>query len=106
MPLIPHFIHQEEIERDVLLWQMDLYTFYQNQGEKPQPYATTVAMKDRWKMLADSLRPTELFDLEADHRELYNLLGTQSEKEAELQKAIEAFLAAPRVGAETARKPY
>ena len=105
LSLIPHFIHQEEIERDVLLWQMDLYTFYQNQGEKPQPYATTVAMKDRWKMLADSLRPTELFDLEADHRELYNLLGTQSEKEAELQKAIEAFLAAPRVGAETARKP-
>ncbi len=53
-------------------------------------------MKDKWKLLADSLTATELFNLEADHREIYNQLGEEAEIEAELQQALESFFAAER----------
>src|SRR3546814_12001429 len=75
---------------------MDLYKQFQNQGPKPMPYATSVALKGRWKLLADSLQPTELFDLEADHRELKNQLGKHPEIETELLRARKEFLAARR----------
>ena len=95
--VLPHLTSGINLERKTLFWQMDLYTFFQNQGPKPRPYATTVALNGRWKMLADSLMPTELFDLETDHRELYNLLGEESEMEEMLVGELERFLAAPRV---------
>ena len=81
----------------LLLWQMDLYTFYQNQGEKPTPYATSVARMGNWKMLTDSLKPVELFNLANDHRELYNLLGSHPEIETKLLEEIRNFHAAPRL---------
>ena len=79
-------------ERGTLFWQMDLYEFYQNQGPKPTPYATSVVTQGKWKLLADSVQPTELFDLEQDHRELYNLLGEQPDVENELLKGLKKFL--------------
>lgn len=91
-----HLLQQEEIKRGVLLWQMDLYTHFQNQGPKPAPYATTIAMQDDWKLLGDSTVATELFDLSQDHRELYNLLGKQPEVQERLQTALADFWAAPR----------
>ncbi|MFK7925998.1 MAG: sulfatase [Bacteroidia bacterium] len=91
-----HFLRQEEIKRGVLLWQMDLYKHFQNQGPKPKPYATTIAMQDDWKLLGDSTLATELFDLSQDHRELNNLLGEQPEIEERLQMALEDFWAAAR----------
>ena len=83
-------------ERAALLWQMDLYKSFQNQGPKPTPYATTVVTRGKWKMLADSLRPTELFNLEQDHRELYNLLGKHPEIEKELAEVLQRFVTAER----------
>lgn len=94
--LLGHLTGKPLFTRDMLLWQMDLYKHFQNQGPKPTPYATSVALKGKWKLLADSLRPTELFDLEADHRELYNLLGKHPGIEKELLDALKEFHAAPR----------
>ncbi len=85
------------MEERVLLWQMDLYKSFQNQGEKPKPYATSVAMRGNMKLLADSLQPVELFDLAQDHREIYNILGESEELTNELQKAIKEYHAAPRL---------
>lgn len=82
--------------REALFWQMDLYKHFQNQGPKPMPYATSVIIQGKWKMLADGLEPTELFDLEADHRELYNLLGEYPDLEQALSKQLHSFLQAPR----------
>ncbi|PHN06002.1 sulfatase family protein [Flavilitoribacter nigricans] len=96
MDLSQHLLEQTPLERGVLLWQMDLYKHFQNQGPKPTPYATTVAMNENWKLLADSLQTTELFDLEADHRELYNQLGQQDSIEQLLHTEMRSFLAAPR----------
>jgi arylsulfatase A len=94
--LIPHWTTGAALPSRTLLWQMDLYTHFQNQGPKPTPYATTVALRVPWKLLADSLRPTELFHLENDHRELYNQLGKQPAVEQALLQSIQEFLAQPR----------
>lgn len=83
-------------DQRILLWQMDLYEEYQNQGKKPQPYITTVATMGNWKMTAIDDKPVELFNLAQDHRELYNLLGTQPEIESKLYNAIVHFLNEPR----------
>ena len=91
----------DRFAREPLLWQMDLYRHYQNQGPKPTPYATTSAVRWPWKILADSidgsLVPTELFHLEQDHRELYNLLDAHPDTAAALLEDVRAFHAAPRL---------
>lgn len=94
--ILPKLTDNTYSQRDALFWQMDLYRHYQNQGPKPKPYATSVVIDGKWKLLADSLGPTELFDLEADHRELYNLLGEQPEREKELYQKLIDFLLAER----------
>ena len=71
---------------------MDLYKNFQNQGQKPVPYATSVILQGPWNMLADSLAPKELFNLEQDHRELYNLLGTQPALEQEMLEKLTNFI--------------
>ena len=83
-------------ERDVLFWQMDLYRSFQNQGPKPEPYATAAVVQGQWKLLADSLQPTELFDLATDHRELYNLLDQKPEIAEELAKQLQELIKSPR----------
>ncbi|WP_373494759.1 sulfatase-like hydrolase/transferase [Aquiflexum sp.] len=96
--LLSHLKGGDVIERDILLWQMDLYTHFQNQGPKPTPYATSVALMGKWKLLADSLQPTELFDLEEDQRELYNKLGQEPEIEKALRDALQLYHTSPRKG--------
>lgn len=96
----------DAIDRSILLWQMDLYKGFQNQGPKPKPYITTVATKENWKMTAIGNQPAELFNLAQDHRELYNLLGEYPEIEKELEGAIKRFLDAPREGWDGERGIY
>lgn len=81
---------------DTLLWQMRLYDFYQNQGDKPAPYATAAATHGGWKLLADDNGPTELFNLREDFRELYNLLDREPQKADSLYRRLQDFLSAPR----------
>jgi arylsulfatase A-like enzyme len=95
--ILPVLTKGENLNERTLLWQMDLYKHYQNQGEKPKPYSTTVAMHGKWKMLADSLVPVELFNISQDHREIYNLLGDEKEIEDQLQLQISEFLSEPRL---------
>ena len=83
-------------DRDALFWQMDLYRSFQNQGPKPEPYATAAVVQGKWKLLADSLQPTELFNLAVDHRELYNVLDEHPEVVEELATQLHEFLKNPR----------
>jgi arylsulfatase A-like enzyme len=82
--------------RDALFWQMDLYKSFQNQGPKPMPYATAAVVQGKWKLLADSLQPTELFNLAVDHRELYNVLEEEPEVAKELANQLREFMGSPR----------
>ena len=83
-------------DRDALFWQMDLYKSFQNQGPKPMPYATAVVVQGQWKLLADSLQPTELFNLAEDHRELYNVLDERPEVAEALANQLRKLMASPR----------
>lgn len=94
--ILSHLLDQKAIKDRTLLWQMDLYSNHQGRGPKPEPYATAVAMKDEWKLLADSLQPTELFNLNLDHKELHNKLGEVQKVEEELMEELEEFHASPR----------
>lgn len=98
---------QESLNRPALLWQMDLYRHFQNQGPKPEPYATGVVIDGKWKLLADSLRPTEVFNLRQDHREIYNLLDDHNTVRDTLLQKLEEFYQAPRLRWEDeGLKPY
>ncbi len=89
---------RESIKRPALFWQMDPYRYFQNQGPKPIPYATEVVLDGGWKLLADSLKPTELFRLRQDHRELYNVLEDQPVVKDSLLMKLTEFYQAPRFG--------
>jgi N-acetylgalactosamine-6-sulfatase len=94
---LPRLLDTAYVSRpDTLLWQMQLYRGFQNQGPKPEPYATAVAHHRGWKLLADQRGPTELFNLRADFRELYNLLDQQPGRAAEMYRRLQQFLTEPR----------
>jgi len=84
------------LDRGTLFWQLDLYRHLQRHYPKPKPYATEVARRGRWKLLAFDGRPVELFDVESDPGETTNLLDQRPQVAAELESELQAFLAAPR----------
>lgn len=83
-------------ERETLFWQLDLMPKMQRHVPKPKPYATEVARRGRWKLLALEDKPVELFDMDADPHERTNRLEDRPEVAAALSKEIAAWLAEPR----------
>jgi len=84
------------LKRDTVFWQLDLYRHLQRHYPKPKPFATEVARRGRWKLLALDGKPVELFDVESDPAETTNLLEKEAEIAAELESELRQFLAAPR----------
>jgi arylsulfatase A-like enzyme len=60
------------------------------------PHATTAILDGNWKLMADGAAPTELFDLNNDHRELYNLLKTYPEKGQQFLNKLSWVINEPR----------
>jgi len=83
-------------ERDAIFWQMDLYRYFQNQGPKPEPYATSTVVDGKWKLLMDSLGPAALYDLKHDHREIYNVIDDNPEVVEDLSTQLIDFLQSER----------
>tara|TARA_R110002096_G_scaffold147220_3_gene306913 strand:+ start:2527 stop:3876 length:1350 start_codon:yes stop_codon:yes gene_type:complete len=86
----------DSLERGNLFWQIRLYKSLQRHDPKPKPYATEIARKGKWKMLAKDGEPVELFNIESDLYEKHNLLKENPEIAEELKKELQAWLAAPR----------
>ncbi|MEM9326809.1 MAG: sulfatase-like hydrolase/transferase [Bacteroidota bacterium] len=82
---------RQRMDRPAMLWQMDLYDWAPYDGDKPTPFATGVVLDGQWKLLVDSLQPTELINLHQDHRELYSMLEQHPEKTDSLQQLIRSF---------------
>jgi N-acetylgalactosamine-6-sulfatase len=93
--LVPRLDGGKVPERD-LFWQMDLYEWYPQPGDKPRPYATEVMQRGDWKLLAVGGEPTGLYDLAADPAERANAL-------AEQRAVVEAMIPALRAWLEEAR---
>ena len=96
--ILPHLIDEKPLgERGTLFWQLDLYKWYPQPGDKPLPYATEVARRGPWKLLASNGRPVELFHLEDDPYERRNLLDVWLDVAKELATELQAWLKEPRM---------
>lgn len=98
--LLPHLTDKKKIpENRTLLWQLDLYTWYPQPGDKPQPYTTEAIRRGDWKLMTRELKPVFLYNLNSDPGEQRNLLGTKPRLEKTLLRQLQSFVEAPR-------KPY
>jgi hypothetical protein len=65
------------------------------------PVANQIALNKQWKLLAVEGAPKELYNLEEDPYERWNLLESKPEIATKMAKELKAFLDAPRK-----EKPY
>ena len=99
LSLMPHLKGERPLnveERGTVFWQLDLYRRLQRHYPKPQPYATEVVMRGKWKMLADKGTPVELFDIESDPNELQSVMDDHPDLVASLKTELDEWLNAPR----------
>jgi arylsulfatase A len=82
--------------RGTVFWQVNLYPHLQRYYPKPQPYATEIARRGKWKMLALNGKPVELYDIESDTLEQHDLLKKKPEIVESLQKVLDLWLKEPR----------
>ncbi len=97
--LLAHLTRGEPVRnRGTVFWQLDLYPRIQRRMPKPEPYATEIARRGNWKLLAKGGKPVELFDLTADPGETTSVLAQHPKLAAELAGELQAWLAEPRRG--------
>jgi N-acetylgalactosamine-6-sulfatase len=86
----------DRLERGTAFWHLRIYRHLQRHYPKPKPYATEIARRGRWKLLALNGKPVELIDAEADLREQKNLLEERPDIVRSLSGELKAWLAEPR----------
>lgn len=97
MSILPWLLGENrELPEREICWQLDLYTWFPQPGDKPEPYATTAVLHGKYKLLADSLLPVELFDLREDPSEMRNRLVERAGLADSMAARIRTFLAAQR----------
>lgn len=84
-------------ERGTVFWQLNLYKNLQRHYPKPEPYATEVVRRGKWKLLALDGEPVELFDIDADPNELNNVMEEHPKIVQRLTSELKAWLAEPRL---------
>lgn len=98
MSILPWLLGEDlELPEREIFWQLDHYSWYPQPGEKPKPYSTTALLRGKYKLLADSLSPVELFDIRDDPSEMNNKLDERAALADSLSGKIRKFLAAPRM---------
>lgn len=100
LSLLPHMKGKpapSDETRGTVFWQLNLYKSIQRHYPKPKPYATEVAMRGKWKMLALGGKPVELFDIESDPNEQRNVLDDHPDLVASLTGQLKDWLNAPRI---------
>lgn len=100
LSLLPHLKGARsptDEERGAVFWQLDLFKAIQRHYPKPKPFATEVAMRGKWKLLALDGKAVELFDIKADPNEKQNVLNDHPELVASLTAELKEWLGAPRI---------
>jgi N-acetylgalactosamine-6-sulfatase len=96
--LLPHWTGgTSRPERGTVFWQIDLYRHLQRHYLKPEPYSKEIARKGPWKLLCFDGEPKELFHIENDPLERYNLLKAHPKIVKQLNAELKAWLAEPRL---------
>lgn len=99
LSLLPHMKGESppsDEARGTVFWQLDLYKSIQRHYAKPKPYATEVAKRGKWKLLALDGKPVELFDVESDPNEERNVIKDHPDLVASLTAQLDEWLSAPR----------
>lgn len=103
--LLPSIVRGESVDHGILFWQIRLYNKNYNYAvvtdNRPEPVATEIARKGKWKLLAREGNPVELFNLEEDPYERWNLVDSYPEITKKMAKELKKWLAEPRM-----EKPY
>lgn len=104
--ILPYLLDTNvDIERGYVFWQIAVYKNNGNYGitvdKRPEPVATEVVRKGNWKLLTKEGVPVELFNLEDDPYERWDLKKQYPEITEELTKAVNDWLQEPRMA-----KPY
>ena len=82
--------------RGTVFWQLNLYKKIQRHYPKPEPYATEVTLRGKWKLLSLSGKPVELFDIESDPNEKQNVMADHPDLVKSLTAEVNDWLDAPR----------
>lgn len=99
LSLLPHLKGEAaptEETRGTMFWQLNLYKGLQRHYPKPKPYATEVVMRGKWKLLALSGKPVELFDIQADPNEKRNVISDHPDLVVSLTRQLTQWLNEPR----------
>lgn len=99
LSLLPHMKGKRppnDEARGTVFWQLDLYRKLQRHYPKPKPFATEVAMRGKWKLLALGGKPVELFDVKSDPNEKRNVIDDHPDLVASLTAQLKEWLRAPR----------
>lgn len=87
---------RKQLERNTVFWQLNLYKHLQRHYDKPKPYATEIARRNHWKMLALNGKPVELFDIEEDIEEKNNLIHEHPDVVKSMKIELQDWLTQPR----------
>lgn len=87
---------RKQLERNTVFWQLNLYKHLQRHYDKPKPYATEIARRNHWKMLALNGKPVELFDIEEDIEEKNNLIHEHPDVVKSMNVELQDWLTQPR----------
>lgn len=99
LSLLPHMRGERppsDEARRTVFWQLDLYKQIQRHYSKPKPFATEVAKRGKWKLLALGGKPVELFDVESDPNEQRNVIDDHPDLVNSLTSQLNEWLNAPR----------
>ena len=96
------FLHNKPIQdRGFVFWQIGDYAYNGNYSKtvenRPVPIITEVVRNGEWKLLARHGQPLELFNLEEDPYERWNLINDFPQLAKEMTTALHAWLAEPRM---------
>lgn len=95
--LLPNFLEDKPVKRTgPVFWQLNLYEWFPQPGEKPKPYATEVARDGKWKLLTMKGEPVGLYDIEKDPREQNNLINKRPDIANCLGQKVRNWLKEPR----------
>ena len=99
LSLLPHLKGGDppsDEARATVFWQLNLYKKLQRHYPKPKPFATEVARRGKWKLLALGGKPVELFDIEADPNEKQNVMADHPDLVTSMSAEITQWLSEPR----------
>lgn len=104
--VLPHLIEGTPItNRGYVFWQIGDYkhngNYWKVNDKRPEPVATEIVRKDHWKLMARDGTALELFNLDEDPYERWNLIKDYPEITEELTIALNNWLNEPRM-----EKPY